>query len=288
MTSSPGDRAHARHRPSMSFWLLMLGLVIGIVTLLGLGTWQVQRLQWKRDLIARVTQRVHAPPVAAPDRSRWAGVNAADDEYRHVRVTGTFDHQHAVSVQAVTGLGPGFWLLTPLFDARGDAVLVNRGFVRADAARRKPVSTNATADAGRTAQAEIVTITGLIRMSEPDGAFLRDNDPSAGRWYARDIPAIAAANGLPNVAPYFIDADAEQGKVGDGTADRPVAGLTVVTFTNNHLVYAITWYVLALMLGGFGVKLVLLERHRTSGGTDNNDLQHVVHHDVNAKTLMRH
>ena len=44
-------------------------------------------------------------------------------------------------------------------------------------------------------------------MTEPGGGFLRRNDPAAGRWHSRDVRAIAAARGLDEVAPYFIDAE---------------------------------------------------------------------------------
>ena len=87
-----------------------------------------------------------------------------------------------------------------------------------------------------------VAVTGLLRMTEPGGAFLRSNDPAADRWFSRDVAAIAAAKGLADVAPYFIDADATPNPGG-----LPIGGLTVVAFRNSHLVYALTWYALAAM-----------------------------------------
>jgi len=90
-------------------------------------------------------------------------------------------------------------------------------------------------------------VTGLLRMGEPGSGFLRNNDPAANLWYSRDLPAIAAARGLKDVAPYFIDADAASSP-GRDPAKAPVGGLTVLEFPNNHLVYAITWYALALMI----------------------------------------
>ena len=87
------------------------------------------------------------------------------------------------------------------------------------------------------------TVTGLLRITEPGGMLLRSNDPAAERWFSRDVEAIAAARGLTDVAPYFIDADAAS----DGPG-WPVGGLTVIKFHNNHLVYALTWYGLALMV----------------------------------------
>jgi surfeit locus 1 family protein len=91
-------------------------------------------------------------------------------------------------------------------------------------------------------------IVGLLRISEPRGSFARNNDPADNRWYSRDVAAIAATRGLANVAPYFVDAAAGQNPA--GSPDRPTGGLTVISFPNSHLVYAITWYALALMVAG--------------------------------------
>ena len=93
-------------------------------------------------------------------------------------------------------------------------------------------------------------MTGLLRISEPKGAYLRANDPVSDRWYSRDVAAIAAARELAPVAPYFIDADATSVPAG-----LPVGGLTVLELPNNHLVYALTWFVLALTLLGAAAQL---------------------------------
>ncbi len=69
------------------------------------------------------------------------------------------------------------------------------------------------------------------------------NDAGADRWYSRDVGAIAAARGLATTAPYFLDADATPIPGG-----FPVGGLTVLDLPNNHLVYALTWFALALLL----------------------------------------
>ena len=210
------------------------------VGLLALGTWQIERRAWKLELMAQVAQRVQAPAVAAPPPAQWPQIQAASDAYRHIRVTGTFLYQHTSLVQASTELGSGFWVLTPLQVADGSVVLVNRGFVPTEA-RASVTPGPATA-----------TVTGLLRTTEPGGAFLRPNDPAGKRWYSRDVQAIAAAHGLAQVAPYFVDADALQAESGaapaEGSAGVPLGGLTVVRFQNNHLVYAITWYLLALMV----------------------------------------
>ena len=216
---------------------MQAGAVFFFVLFVALGSWQVQRLGWKQALIARVDARVHAAPVAPPDLAQWPSVNRDADEYLRVALDGRFLHDRETLVQAATERGAGFWVLTPLQRADDTFVLVNRGFVppeRRDPARRSPVPMGE------------VHVQGLLRLPEPGGGFLRRNDPAADRWHSRDVAAIAAARGLPaaRVAPYFVDAEAAPGGAADAS---PVPGLTVIRFSNTHLVYAITWYALALM-----------------------------------------
>lgn len=220
-------------RSTFSGILIACLALIGTIALTLLGIWQLERRVWKLDLIDRVEQRIHAAPEPLPAPSTWAQINAADDAYRRIRVRGRFLHDREALVQAVTALGSGFWVLTPLVAADGVTVLVNRGFVppeRRDTATRRQAQS----------QGE-VEVTGLMRVTEPKGAFLRNNDPTSDRWYSRDVAAIATARGLEVVAPFFIDADANP-------EGWPRGGLTVVAFPNNHLVYALTWFALAMML----------------------------------------
>ena len=217
--------------------------------LVSLGVWQVHRLAWKRDLIERVEQRVHASPVAPPGREQWPQVTAANSEYLHVAVQGRYRHDRETLVQAVTERGGGFWVLTPFETVDGYVVLINRGFV--------PPTLRDPATRSHGQVEDVTTVTGLVRMSESGGAYLRSNEPTADRWYSRDVAAIAAARGLTDVAPYFIDADASEAE----SADAPVGGLTVIRFNNNHLQYALTWFGLALMVAG-GTFLVLRQEWR--------------------------
>ena len=214
----------------VAFDLAAILLVAGLAALAG---WQLHRRAWKLDLIARVEARVHAVPTPAPGPAGWASISAAADEYRRVTATGDWLEDRSAVVQAVTELGGGFWVMTPLARDDGTIIFVNRGFVPAgkhDPASRAPRSPGP------------VTVTGLLRLSEPGGSFLRANDPSSNRWFSRDVDALAASRGLAQVAPYFIDAERAPGSSG-----LPVAGLTVMAFSNNHLLYALTWGALAAM-----------------------------------------
>lgn len=225
-------------------------LFVGVLLLLALGfaalgVWQVQRRAWKLDLIARVDARIHAAPkLVSAGASFQPG-----DAYTRVRSQGVLLNDRETLVQAVTDQGPGWWVMTPLRTPTG-VILINRGFVPPE--RRDPRTRLSGDPTGS------VTITGLLRASEPGGAFLRANDPAADRWYSRDTAAIGRARGLSGVADFFIDADATPNPGG-----YPIGGLTVVKFRNAHLAYALTWFGLAaLCLVGIGVVL-----GRTEDGT---------------------
>ena len=220
--------------------LAMLGVVL-FASFVALGTWQVQRLAWKEALIVHTNARVHAAPVDAPGPAQWPGLTAANAEYRHVRLHGTWLGDRQTRVWTATELGSGYWILTPLRRADGSVVLVNRGFAPegwCDLQGHCPAPPSGEA-----------TVTGLLRISEPSGLF-RHNDTATDTWYTRDVPAIARARGLQDVAPYFVDADA------GAAATWPRGSLTVVHFPNHHLNYLITWYVLALMVLGAGIYVV--------------------------------
>lgn len=243
--SGPGE---GRRTPRSKWALLSLCLCfgIGVAGFSALGAWQLERRVWKLDLINRVDQRLKAAPVAAPGPSAWPAINAGDDEYRQLAVSGRFVDGRETLVQAVTDLGGGFWVMAPFRTDDGFTVLVNRGFVPPD--KRDPATRQRARPSG-----DRTVVHGLLRMTEPKGGFLRANDAAANRWYSRDVKAIAAALGIPQAAPYFIDADAAPNPGG-----WPVGGLTVIAFHNNHLVYAVTWFGLALIVLGAAVVFVLL------------------------------
>ena len=234
---------------------------VGIALFLGfsaLGTWQVYRLQWKFDLMERVNARVHSAPSALPAPAQWPQLDAKALEYQPVTATGQWVTAKTVLTQATTALGSGFWVVTPLAQADGTQVLVNRGFIP-DSLRSQWLDPQQLAHATPTGN---VQVTGLLRVTEPKGGFLRTNDAVNSRWYSRDVQAIAQAQALPAVAPFFVDAGLPDdntpivGETKRATAselqaqDWPRASLTQIHFANNHLVYALTWYGLALMVVG--------------------------------------
>lgn len=217
--------------------------LIALAILIALGTWQVQRLHWKENLIATVSARVNEPAKPLPPRSAWASLDLAENEYRPFVARGCFLHRNEVQIYTVLSepkgsfSGAGYWVLTPFELEDGGIVIVNRGFVPQelkDPAQRKEGQTEG-----------VVRVTGLMRAPEQANYFTPPNDPVKHTWYRRDPAEIARAFGLKDVAPFMLDA---KGEYLPNMLPQP--NETRVTFTNNHLGYALTWYGLACTLVG--------------------------------------
>jgi surfeit locus 1 family protein len=218
------------------------------MTLLGLGTWQVERLFWKEELIAQRHAAVTAAPIDLP-----ASLEAARLlEYHRMRVTGRLANDRELYLGATSPDGrAGYQVITPLRFADGRSVLVNRGFIPQD--RKAPESRTAGELEGE------VTVTGLLRLP-PLGKphwFIPANNAERNYWLYVDVPAMAAAAHLDRVLPFYIDADATPNPGG-----LPVGGQTPLDLPNDHLQYAFTWYALA---AGLAVIYILFIRRRAQG-----------------------
>ena len=141
-----------------------LAALVALAILIGLGTWQLQRKAWKEDLIAQIETRAYGEPGAIIPESEWPAWRADQDEFRKVRVTGTFLHEFEAPVYGLArgerqgAPIQGYYVITPLKLASGAIVMVNRGFVPTDL--RDPGSRLESQPVGE------VTITGLVRAPE--------------------------------------------------------------------------------------------------------------------------
>lgn len=201
-------------------------MALMLVTLLALGVWQVQRLQWKTALLDTVAQQSAAAPVALPatvdDPTQWA--------YRRVILTGKYIPAGQVRLQPRTQQGRvGYHLLMPFRTTAGAVVFVNRGFVPDD-----------MTDALPTPQTR-VTVEGVVQVPQKS-YFTPDNRPDQNLWYWADIPALTQNASLPAALPVVVTLP----PVTDG---RYPAGYAVAAqFSNNHLQYAIFWFGMAFIL----------------------------------------
>jgi len=238
---APADAGRRRKRRSRSWRSLLVPAALAFAALIALGTWQLQRKAWKEGLIATLTARLAAPPIALPPVSTWPDLDPARDEYRRVKFTAAFDYRHEALVFAAAAAfrpdvsGVGYWVMTPARLADGSVVIVNRGFVpegRQEAATRTGGEVPGT-----------IELVGAMRWPDRGNWFTPNADPAKNLWFARDPAVIAAAKGLGPVAPFYVEEEAPA-----PPGDLPQPGKIMVNLPNNHLQYAVTWYGLAMAL----------------------------------------
>lgn len=211
------------------FWPTLL-TVLMLPVLLLLGTWQVQRLHWKQDLLKTIADRSHDAPLEIP----YVALHQAD--YRPAKAAGAFRHDLQMFILATdltTGKG-GYHVLTPFQLTDGQYVLVDRGWIPYD---RKDSRDGFAKPTG------IMEIQGILRVPTEPSWILPRNDPDKGNWYSIDLNGMASADKLDKFLPYILElAD-------DSKNDTfPVGGQTRLTLPNDHLSYAVTWYSFALIL----------------------------------------
>jgi surfeit locus 1 family protein len=217
---------------------------LALVLLVGLGTWQLQRLHWKEGLIAERNAALGAAPVPLPKTLEAARAL----EFHPVRTEGDYlnDRELYLNAQSLSGAA-GFHIVTPFRLSDGTVIFIDRGFVPTD--RRAPATREAGEIAGPTAA------TGLLRLPEPPGWFTPANEPQKNSWFSLDLPAMAQAVGIGSALPFYIEAD--KSPVPGGW---PQGGQTITDLPNNHLQYAITWYALALALVAIYIRFALRRR----------------------------
>ena len=217
-----------------------------LTALLALGTWQVQRLAWKEQLLSDIAERRGAAPVSI-DAIEATLAQGGDVEYRPVTVTGTFANNRERHFFATWHGRTGYYVYTPLALADGRFVFVNRGFVPFE--NKEPEMRKQGQLTGQQ------TVTGLARM-QLDGkpsSIVPDNDVAKNIFYWKDLGTMASTVGIPaeRLVPFFIDADDTPNPKG-----MPIGGVTQFDLPNNHLQYAVTWYGLALALLAVGFAYV--------------------------------
>jgi len=210
----------------------------GTAILIGLGVWQLQRLEWKEALIAGLEARLAAAPVPLP-----AKPDPQADAFLRVVVKGTVGGTELHLLTSLPPQGPGFRVIAPLEDAVGRRVLVDLGYVpeAQKAAPRPPASG---------------TVTGTLYWPEEVDRFTPPPDTGANIWFARDLPAMAAALGAE---PLLIVAESHP--MGASPQALPLG----VNMPNDHLQYAITWFTLALAWAVMSGMLVRREGRRPGG-----------------------
>lgn len=226
---------------------LTIASVIALVILLALGTWQLQRLAWKRDLLARIEALQEAParPLGAVLAAQAAG---QDVDFTRVRVTCPGLAKAAyVELYGLREGQAGARLISacPVDGAPYRTILVDRGFVADTISSRPPVDP---------ADRAPVEVTGVLRNPEAGNSFSPPNRPD--RWFTRDADGMAGALGAPDAAPVFLMAETSSNPEWQALAPAPIPA----AISNRHMEYAVTWYGLAAALLGVYAAMLLKRR----------------------------
>lgn len=207
--------------------------VPAVIIMLGLGVWQLQRLQWKNEIMARIAERTAQAPANFEGGLSW---DESKDEYLRVRLRGSFVHDKELYLAARSrNNNVGFHVITPFVLTNGMAVLVNRGWVPSE--RRDPAKRPEGQIKGET------HVTALVRLTQKQGMMQPDNDPAKNVWFYVDVEEMKKASGVATEIDYWFEADATPNPGG-----FPIGGQTRITLVNDHLQYAVTWFVFAITL----------------------------------------
>ncbi len=229
----------ARIRAFAIFTIVMVALFAG------LGVWQLQRRAEKHALIAALTERVAAAPIALPPSSAWRALSAANDEFRRVTFTATYAKLPDAMVYSAGSAvredvsGSGTWALLPARLPSGETVVIDAGFV-ANTMQERGVEDRAV---GKLITGEPVTLTGYLRFPESAGWLTPAENREKRLWFTRDHLAMARTLGWGEVAPFYVDLEAPVPANG-----IPKPGPLTPHLRDEHMQYAITWFALAAAL----------------------------------------
>ena len=232
------------NKPKPLAWFFF---ILGLVTTVTLGTWQIERLEWKEALISAIEEAQESEPHPGLPTD---AATIKDLEFYYVMLNGAWlpSHEFTIAVRYFQGK-LGYHIVTPFQLSDGRVVLVNRGWVPSE--KKEPESRPETAVAGEQ------TITGMLRYGADRNAFTPISQPEKNMWFARDVAGMVAHAGIENAVPEVtIDMI--------GAQDRrilPVPFSGQIKLRNDHLSYIITWYGIAL-----GMVVIFLVYHRKKRG----------------------
>ena len=224
-----------RLRPAL--WPTLVSLSI-LVLSLGLGIWQMERREWKRDILDRIAANQAAAAITLDELLRGDPLR---HEYGKVKLGGTFlfDKEFFLAARSLKNT-VGQQVVVPLKTDDGRIVLFDRGWIPQE--RKDPASRAQGQVAGP------VEVVGVVRRNQERRQFAPENVPDKNVWFHVDVPLMRKMAGAapdPKLDTFFFDADATPNPGG-----LPVGGQTRFDIPNDHLQYAITWFLIAVAMAG--------------------------------------
>ncbi|KAJ6621154.1 mitochondrial protein required for respiration [Mycena sp. CBHHK59/15] len=247
------------YKPRRDPWVTPTMVLLGFVPIFtfALGTWQLQRLQWKVNLIDELEEKLQLQPLSLPKRINLSVI--PEFVFRKVLLRGKWDHAHSMLVGPHTRDGVhGANVLTPLIREDGSTIIVDRGFISKEFDLQSMHRDDGEAE-----------FLGMLRTSQVRNTFTPDNHPEKGAWHWKDIDAMAEyAGGVDaNVQPVLVE-EIFEGHEGEASTrlakGMPIGRPAKVDLRNAHLSYVITWYTLSLFTAVMFVR-VLFNKNKSRG-----------------------
>ncbi len=211
--------------------------LLGCAILISLGTWQLKRLAWKEEMLAEIQSRIDSPP-----QSELPATYSPDLKYAPIAVTGRTTGEEILILSGTHDLGGGYQVVSAFDTSDGRRILIDRGFIPQDDRNnpRPPVD---------------LRIIGNLHWPEEKNSSTPEPNLTEGIWFARDVPQMAEAL---KTEPMLIVA---AGVEGDSQGIQPLP-IAITGIPNNHLEYAATWFMLAVIWAGMTVGLIWRIRQR--------------------------
>ncbi|KAJ3985214.1 mitochondrial protein required for respiration [Lentinula detonsa] len=248
------------YKPRKERFITPTMVLLGIIPVFTftLGTWQIQRLKWKVNLIDELEEKLQLAPLILPRRINLSVI--PEFVFRKVLIRGKWDHEHTMLLVPRVREGVhGAHVVTPLVRKNGTTILVDRGFVSNDYVDNMSF----TKEEGE------VEVLGMLRTAQVRNRFTPDNLPEERKWYWNDVDGMAAYAGGEdnNVQPVFVE-KIFQGHAGDAdycvSRGIPVGRAATVDLRNAHLSYVLTWFGLSALTSFMFVR-VLINKSRMRG-----------------------
>ncbi len=202
---------------------------IAILILVSLGTWQLERLRWKTDILSSMRTSLSLPSL---EISEEVIKNINKYSYRHIQLTGSYLYNNNVTIYSkVFNKKVGKHLVIP-FKTQYGTVLVNRGFI--------PKDFNILGND----ETKVIKINGIIKFQQKINYFTPKNNISGNEWYYINIDEVSNYLSIPLLKFYIVEKDNDDEKY-------PIGSQYNINIPNDHLQYAITWFSLALALSIF-------------------------------------
>ena len=212
-------------------WLFVVFVAVpGLLVLLSLGVWQTKRLAWKEGLLENISYNLSSQPSILPTE-----LKKSEHNYKMVKVEGSLEPRSIFILTPVKGSGAGFRVISPLKLKDGSKILIDRGVIKEQ-----------DTDRLETLRQKNLVIGYLFWPNETD-YFTPDPNLERNIWFSRDLEKMAS---FLETQPILVVATENRLdpslKMQDPTIDIP----------NNHLQYAITWFMMAILWFGMSAYFV--------------------------------